>query len=159
MLHGLAGADAGRIVAARGEVPFGSMEDFARRTGLGRALLSRLAKVGVFGSVELSRREALWHALDQDQKELPLFDQRMVRETHPTLPKMSPAEEVLADYRTTGLSLRAHPMKFLRAGLKEIGAVPAEQLKTCPDGKPVGVVGIVLVRQRPGTARPRGSRS
>ncbi|NQU20264.1 MAG: error-prone DNA polymerase [Candidatus Nealsonbacteria bacterium] len=164
MLRGMAAADMGRIVAARGEVPFRSMEDIAQRTGLGRAVLSRLAKAGVFASVELDRREALWHALDQDQKELPLFsrvrethrpdsNKESVRCTHPTLPKMSPAEQVLADYRTTGLSLRAHPVKFLRAGLKEAGAVPAEQLKTWPDGKPVCVAGIVLVRQRPGTAK------
>ena len=69
------------------------------------------------------------------------------------LPKMSPAQEVLADYRTTGLSLRAHPMSFLRKGLEGMGAVPAERLATWPNGKPVRVAGIVLVRQRPGTAK------
>lgn len=66
---------------------------------------------------------------------------------------MSPAQEVLADYRTTGLSLRAHPMGFLRKGLEQMGVVPAERLKTWPNGKPVRVAGIVLVRQRPSTAK------
>ena len=66
---------------------------------------------------------------------------------------MSAAEEVLADYRTAGLSLRAHPLQFLRADLQRLGVVPAELLKTWPDGKPVRVAGIVLVRQRPGTAK------
>jgi error-prone DNA polymerase len=69
------------------------------------------------------------------------------------LPKMSPAQEVLADYRATGLSLRAHPLQFLREGLERLGVAPAERLKTWPNGKPVRVAGIVLVRQRPGTAK------
>jgi error-prone DNA polymerase len=66
---------------------------------------------------------------------------------------MSPAQEVLADYRSTGLSLRAHPMSFLRKGLEAVGVVAAERLATWPNGKPVTVAGIVLVRQRPGTAK------
>jgi error-prone DNA polymerase len=66
---------------------------------------------------------------------------------------MSPAEEVLADYRTTGLSLSAHPMEFLRRYLDSQGVVPAEKLKVLPAGGPVRVAGIVLVRQRPGTAK------
>ena len=74
MLHGLAAAHAGRIEQARGNQPFCSLDDFAQRTGLSRAVLSRLAKAGAFGSLGLTRREALWHALAEDQKELPLFD-------------------------------------------------------------------------------------
>ena len=70
-----------------------------------------------------------------------------------SLPKMSQAQEVLADYRTTGLSLRAHPMSFLRKGLEGLGVIPARGLATWPNGKPVSVAGIVLVRQRPGTAK------
>ena len=66
---------------------------------------------------------------------------------------MSQAQEVLADYRSTGLSLRAHPVQFLREGLARLGVVPAAGLKTWPNGKPVRVAGIVLVRQRPGTAK------
>jgi len=163
MLHGLVAAGAERIAAARGDGPFRSMDDFARRTGLGRGVLSRLAKADAFASLELNRREALWDALAEDQKELPLFDQAGTSETRdelsarctrPTgLPAMSAAEEVLADYRTTGLSLKAHPFEFLRRGLDELGVVPAEQLGTWPNGKPVCVAGIVLVRQRPGTAK------
>ena len=63
------------------------------------------------------------------------------------------AEEVLADYRTSGLSLSAHPLQFLRQGLDGLGVVPASRLKTWPNGKPVRVAGIVLVRQRPSTAK------
>ncbi len=79
--------------------------------------------------------------------------QRLATENAPFLPPMSPAEEVLADYRTAGLSLRAHPMTFLRAGLAKRGVVTAASLKTLPDGTRVCVAGVVLVRQRPGTAK------
>jgi error-prone DNA polymerase len=71
----------------------------------------------------------------------------------PPLPKMSPAEEVLADYRTTGLSLRAHPFEFLREALAARGIAPAQALTSLPNGSTVQVAGIVLVRQRPGTAK------
>jgi error-prone DNA polymerase len=66
---------------------------------------------------------------------------------------MSAAEEVLADYRAQGLSLVAHPMEFLRDGLNHLGVSPAARLKRLPNGGPVRVAGIVLVRQRPGTAK------
>jgi len=162
-LLGMAAAHVERIERARQEGPFGSLDDFARRTGLSRAVLTRLAKAGTFGSLGLDRRTALWEALGQDQKELPLFDRRVrethqpdapPRPTHPTfLPAMSPAEEVLADYRTAGLSLRAHPLQFLRARLEKRRVVTADALKTLPHGRPVSVAGIVLVRQQPRAAK------
>jgi error-prone DNA polymerase len=155
ILEGMAEGDALRIVAARGDRSFESMEDFSRRTGLSNTVLSRLAKAGAFGSLKLDRRNALWHTLAQDQRELPLFDSVPPPSAlpPPPLPPMSAAEEVLADYRTTGLSLSGHPMKFLRAGLDQVGVVRAEQLTTWPNGHAVRVAGIVLVRQRPGTAK------
>jgi len=175
MLQGTAEEQGRRIEEARDKRPFRSLDDFTRRTGLGRPVAVRLAKAGAFGSLGLKRREALWHALAQEQRALPLFDQldaSSVRETHesetgeqetgetahgthPTvnLPTMSEAEEVLADYRAQGLSLDAHPMEFLRQGLDRLGVVPAARLKRLPNGAPVGVAGIVLVRQRPGTAK------
>jgi error-prone DNA polymerase len=183
MLHGLARVHAERIEAARGDRPFRSLEDFSQRTRLNRPVLSRLAKAGAFGSLRINRREALWHALAQDQKELPLFDHKL--SSNPSravrsdridavhldnlgsgpdesghykpaavpLPAMSAAQEVLADYQTIGLSLRAHPLEFLRQGLDRMDIVSAERLENWPDGKPVSVAGIVLVRQRPGTAK------
>ena len=74
MLSGLARAYVQRIMEVRGEQDFRSLEDFARRTGLGRAAIVRLANAGAFGSLELDRRQSLWHALAQDSQELPLFD-------------------------------------------------------------------------------------
>jgi len=177
MLEGLSESYGRRIEQVRGGGPFLSLDDFTRRTGLGRSVATRLAKAGAFTSLALDRRQALWHALGQDQKKLPLFDSLdstgRARETHQTktdntanrnltsstppteinLPKMSPAEEVLADYRTQGLSLDAHPMEFLRQGLDRWDVAPASRLKSLANGGPVRVAGIVLVRQRPGTAK------
>ena len=163
MLYGLARTHGERIVEARGGRPFSSVEEFARRTGLGRPTLVRLANAGALASLGIDRRGALWAALAEDRRELPLFDTRKetvplslreragVRGTrenadfqnsepspaspHPNplpegegelepsvpLPRMSPAEEVLADYRTTGLSLQGHPMEFLRRNCTRSG--------------------------------------
>jgi error-prone DNA polymerase len=156
MLRGMSSAHAQRICEVREQAPFASLEDFGKRTGLSRAVLARLAKAGAFGSLGLDRRGALWHALAPSQESLPLFDQEQPCDSHcaiPPLPGMSEAQEVLADYRTAGLSLRAHPVRFLRPGLDRLGVAPASQLQALPDGKPVRVAGIVLVRQRPGTAK------
>jgi len=168
MVSGFSEAHAKRIEDAQAAGPFRSLDDFARRTGLTRAVIVRLAKAGAFGSLDLDRRKALWHALAQEtkQKGLPLFDKKQedcnsqfdIPSPSPSsrdvpLPPMSRAQEVVADYRTTGLSLRAHPMSFLRKGLEGLGVVPAQRLATWPNGKPVRVAGIVLVRQRPGTAK------
>jgi len=184
MLTGMSSADAERIVAARREGTFRSMEDFARRTGLRRTTLSRLAKADAFGSLELNRRQALWDALGEDGKELPLFEEKNCKlqiancklqieenarklaeplaasrssavssSSAPQLPALSAAEEVLADYRATGFSLKDHPLSFLREGLDRLGVTPAAGLASWPDGKPIRVAGIVLVRQRPSTAK------
>ncbi len=175
MIQGMSEAHARRIEETRAEGPFLSLDEFIRRTGLGRPVATRLAKAGAFGSMGLDRRGALWHALAQDGRELPLFDRQedsraesvgksgglgakdavagTAGPTGANLPKMSAAEEVLADYRSTGLSLKAHPLKFLREGLDRMGVVPADRLKTLPNGRFVRVAGIVLVRQRPGTAK------
>jgi error-prone DNA polymerase len=154
MLHGFAASAAVRIEEVRARRRFRSLEDFARQTRLSRSVLSRLAKAGAFDSLGLDRRGALWNAMGQSRKELPLLDQLDDEEkTALELPRLSAAEEVLADYRSAGLSLRAHPMEFLRDHLDSLGVVPAEQLQVLPNDRPVRVAGIVLVRQRPGTAK------
>ncbi|MGD0897912.1 MAG: error-prone DNA polymerase [Thermoguttaceae bacterium] len=177
LFRGMARGDARRIVEARGRGEFRSMGDFARRTGLGRPAILRLAKAGALGSLAADRRRSLWEALDQDPHELPLFDgSPATSQTTAPLPAMSPAEEVLADYRAAGLSLRGHPLEFFRGELDRLGVVPAVGLGRwgkkgtgticaptmctwCP-GKlylspfsPVQVAGLVLVRQRPSTAK------
>ncbi|MGQ9574815.1 MAG: error-prone DNA polymerase [Thermoguttaceae bacterium] len=182
MISGLSETHARRIAQARQAGPFRSLEEFVHRTGLGRPVVARLARAGAFGSLGLKRRKALWDALAQDPQRLPLFDSGKESPTGQAaatdgrtqageagdsasggrsqagagatpLPPMSPVEEVLADYRATGLSLRGHPMEFLRSGLEGLGVVPAERLERWPAGKPIRVAGIVLLRQRPATAK------
>jgi error-prone DNA polymerase len=192
LLHGMARADARRIVEARGGREFRSTEDLARRSGLGRAAILRLAQAGALGSLALDRRHAVWEALDHDPRALPLLDaQPCAPAAAVVLPPMSPAEEVLADYRTAGLSLHGHPLGFLRGELDRLGVLPAAQLsrvgwvegqharpspRTSPGPEThqresdrflvglapldppypdpiVRVAGLVLVRQRPATAK------
>jgi error-prone DNA polymerase len=168
MLRGLLHLAGERIVTCRGEKPYTSIDDFTRRTRFGRAVIMRLARAGVFGSLENDRRHSLWDALAQDPTPLPLFDAAEDEAAsdsmspilhpssfipHPFLPAMTPPEQVLADYRTTGLSLLAHPLSFLRGELEKLRVIPAGGLRTWPDGRWVRVAGLVLVRQRPSTAK------
>ena len=155
-LRGLPAKQAQAIRAARKDGRFRSVEDFARRTGLGRAAIVRLAKADAFGSLSVDRRGALWHALGQHRDgAMPLFDRltTIEEETRPAeLPALAPLEEVVADYRTAGLSLKGHPLSFLRSRLDELKVTPAAHLAQTPNGRWLRVAGLVLVRQRPGTA-------
>jgi error-prone DNA polymerase len=161
-LAGLPVAAAEAIVAARRTGPFASLDDFVRRTHLPRAIVVRLAKADALGSLGLNRRGALWEALAQEKKErrLPLFEEqeadaaRSAAGSRPVdLPPLAAFEEVLADYRTVGLSLRGHPMKFLRPALARLRVVRCAELAALASGRYVRVAGVVLVRQRPGTAK------
>ncbi len=167
MISGLSRAHAEVIVAQRaGAGPFVSFADFARRTRLSNAVLSKLSKADAFGSLTLDRRNALWNSLPV-QKVMPLFDgcpetsgppatDDSGRDHDPeppvALPVASPLSEVVADYRATGLSLRDHPMKFLRPLLEKRRVAKASDLAILPVDRRVKVAGLTLMRQRPGTA-------
>ncbi|HEX3600022.1 MAG TPA: OB-fold nucleic acid binding domain-containing protein, partial [Lacipirellulaceae bacterium] len=157
MLNGLGEAVGKAIERAREAGPFTSIEDFARRTGLGQAKVKRLAEADAFGSIGAGRRQALWQALGQEKKRraMPLFERLETSATPSpaTLPSMQPYEEVVADYRTAGLSLRAHPISFYREQLARLSVTPAKQLAELENEMPVVVAGLVLLRQRPGTAK------
>ena len=154
LLRGMSQAHGEMIVEARRNGSFHSMEEFTRRTGLSRAVATRLAKAGAFKSFGLNRRDALWHTLGQDRKELPLFDALpTATEEATTLPEMQPVEEMLADYRNLGMTLGKHPIGFLRPALDEMKIARADDLRVLPKDRPVAVAGVVLVRQRPGTAK------
>ena len=111
-----------------------------------------------FRSLGLDRREALWAVRALDGKSaaerLPLFDRPNARlrdnEPETRLPRMPLGEHVIHDYRSLGLSLKAHPLAFLRERLDRIGVTPNARLTSVPDGSRVSVAGLVLVRQRPG---------
>jgi error-prone DNA polymerase len=154
MLNGL-GEKAGRAIEhARQAGPFVSIDDFARRTGLGQPVIKRLAEADAFCSVGAGRRHALWQALAQEKKRrvMPLFEEKNGSEPA-ALPAMPLNEQVVADYRTTGLSLRAHPISFYRQQLDRMGITPARRLIELPNDAPVRVAGLVVLRQRPGTAK------
>ncbi|SEL02658.1 error-prone DNA polymerase, DnaE-like [Sphingomonas palmae] len=152
IVHGLSGEDAGRILAARAERAFRSVEDLWRRSGVPLASLEKLAKADAFAGLGLDRRQALWAIRGLGEKPLPLFAGIETPEASVTLTRLTQGREVVEDYRATQLSLRAHPLRFLRGLLSERGMVPCEALEH-RDGKWVEVAGIILVRQRPGSAK------
>jgi error-prone DNA polymerase len=153
---GLGEADGRAIEAARRWGPFLSITDFAQRTGLAPGVISRLAAADAFGSLALDRRGALWQALavEPPSHDLPLL-KSLPPEDDPLvpLPQMPPQDEVFADYRTTSLSLREHPIAFHREWLTSQQILPAGELVNTANGRMVRVAGLVLVRQRPGTAK------
>jgi error-prone DNA polymerase len=147
-----------RIVAARTRRPFTSLEDFARDTGLPRRALILLADADAFRSIGLDRRAALWAVRRlPDDIPLPLFEIAAAREqpdeNAKALPLMPLPEQVVADYQTIRLSLKGHPMEFLRPMFTGEGVVACEAVCHANDKKRIRCAGVVLVRQRPGSAK------
>jgi len=156
MIDGLRETAGQTIERARNAGPFTSIDDFAHCTGLGQAVIKRLADADAFGSLGTNRRQAVWQSLAQEKKPkpLPLFEGALDMEpAPPALPAMRLEEEVVADYRSAGLSLRAHPISFHRRELDRLGITPAARLPELANEAPVRVAGLVLLRQRPGTAK------
>ncbi len=155
LVAGLAENDALALVQARGE-GYRSPDEIARRAGCRRPALDRLAQADAFGSMQLERRQALWKASALDGKMPPLFlhsGANLFEEPEVELPPLTPSQEVVKDYRATGLTLREHPLAFLRAGLQARRVITAEQLGRTSNGKVVTVAGLVLFRQQPMTAK------
>jgi error-prone DNA polymerase len=152
LIKGLAQAAARGIVEARQAGPYRSVADLSRRAQVSRALLARLAAADALGSLGLSRREALWQVLASGD-ELPLFAGLEDEPPPPPLPSMILGEEVASDYESIGLSLKAHPLGLLRTALDALGVVRASALAGMADRTSVRVAGLVVVRQRPPTAK------
>ncbi|MBP2427994.1 error-prone DNA polymerase [Bradyrhizobium elkanii] len=149
---------ADRIVAARNRRPFTSLEDFARDTGLPKRALILLADADAFRSLGLDRREALWAVRRlPDDVPLPLFEAATAREQPDEgakpLPEMPRPEQVVADYQTIRLSLKGHPMEFLREMFTRERVVACHTINLSNDRRRVRCAGVVLVRQRPGSAK------
>ncbi|RZT57352.1 DnaE-like error-prone DNA polymerase [Sphingomonas sp. BK036] len=144
---------ADEIVRVR-TTPFASIEDLARRANLPQRAMNLLADADAFRSVAKPRREALWDVRRTPPKQLALFAAAEVPElgVEPDahLPAMPLSEQVAADYQTTRLSLKAHPMSFLRARFAAEGILSSAQANATKDGRRAKVAGVVLVRQRPG---------
>ncbi len=164
-VKGLAEQDMRLLVARRGS-GYDSLRDLWLRTGLAPAVLETLAHADAFASLGLSRREALWATAGLnragDKDDLPLLSALSFAPLEPDarLPPMPPGEEVVEDYRALSLSLKGHPLEFLRAGLAAKGVVSCADLgktrgpATRGPARPrATVAGLVLMRQRPGTAK------
>ena len=148
-----------KLVEQRG-AGYDSVRDLWLRGGIPLTALERLADADAFRSLGLDRREALWavRALNRvgDQDDLPLFAHvRPERETEPDahLPPMPLGAHVVEDYRRLSLSLKAHPVAFMRARLNARGIKRSDALDRIKSGERIVVAGLVLVRQRPGTAK------
>ncbi|SMQ74356.1 error-prone DNA polymerase [Altererythrobacter xiamenensis] len=159
-IDGLPEHVAAALVAERSENgPYRDVAELRDRAGLSPAHIERLASADCFNSLDLSRRQALWDARSLiGVPDLPLFKAAAERDegaekAQTRLPQMPLSEEVVADYQTTRLSLKAHPMAFLRASLAERGFVRACDLRDRKFRSMVQVAGVVLIRQRPGSAK------
>ncbi|MEM7664649.1 MAG: error-prone DNA polymerase [Pseudomonadota bacterium] len=151
---------AARLIAEREERGvYRDVAELRERAGLAPSQIERLASADCFTSMHLSRRQALWDARSLiGGPDLPLFKAAAERDEGGeraviTLPQMPLSEEVVADYQTTRLSLKAHPMHFLRPSLAERGFVRACDLRDRKFRSIVHVAGVVLIRQRPGSAK------
>jgi error-prone DNA polymerase len=162
MARGLSNLHGAMIVSARGDDPYESAEALWRRAGVPAAAIEKLADADAFHSLRQDRRQALWRAKGLGEAPLPLFAAADAREGHfspeseeplVALEPLSEGREVVEDYRTIQLSLRAHPLHFLREDLDRRGIKTAAQLDEIKDGRQVEVAGIILVRQKPGSAK------
>jgi error-prone DNA polymerase len=154
-------ADHASILMARRGSGYGSVRDLWLRTRLPIAALEKLAEADAFQSLGLNRRKALWAVrglIGTDGAEtLPLFEQLSLstsprNEITSDLPLMPPSEDVVHDYRTLSFSLKAHPVSFMRTTLDRRGILRCADLEKRRNGQRIEVAGLVLVRQRPGTA-------
>ena len=168
-IKGLRAQDMHLLVDKRGR-GYDSVRDLWLRTNLSPSTLERLAEADAFRSIGLDRRDAIWavRGLNRagDKDDLPLFAAARLQELEPDahLPPMPPGEHVVEDYRHLSLSLKAHPVSFLRQDLDRRRILRAADLeKIAPPSTPkrapswalprVTVAGLVLVRQRPGSAK------
>jgi error-prone DNA polymerase len=153
MVKGFANAHAAALLAARGEMPFNSPENAWRRAGVPVEALLHLAEADAFSpALGLQRRQAFWALRGLSDVPLPLFAQAEANEPVMALPPLSAGGEVLADYASAGLSLRAHPVSFLRGKLCQEGIASCADMHRAKDGAFLEVAGLILVRQRPGSA-------
>lgn len=153
VVSGLAQVDAEAILKARGDRPFASVEDVWRRSRVKPAALERLARADAFRCFGHDRRQALWAVKALGERSLPLLDWIDTNEPTVAFTPLSEGREVVEDYRSTQLSLRAHPLAFLRARLADGGILPASALPGIREGRTVEVAGVILVRQKPGSAK------
>ncbi|NEK21843.1 DNA polymerase III subunit alpha [Sulfitobacter sp. JBTF-M27] len=150
--------EAGRRIVAVREAPFEDVAGLKEVAKLDRGTVRRLAAADAMRSMGLDRRAALWQAQGlKDAPALPIFEAAEARdegaEPQVSLPAMPQAEHVVADYQTLRLSLKAHPMSFFRSALRKQGFARTDALPGMNHGQRVSLAGLVLVRQKPGSAK------
>ncbi len=155
MTKGLANVDGVEIVARRADEPYDGIESLWHRAGVPVGALERLAEADAFATLGLDRRHALWAIKGLAPAPLPLFAAAEEKYAEPSvaLRPMTAGREVVEDYHAVGLSLRRHPVAFLRDDLRARGMIACADLLSARDGQRVTVPGIILVRQRPGSAK------
>jgi error-prone DNA polymerase len=161
-VRGLSNADGAAIVGARSTALFDSVEDVWRRSRVQRAAIEKLADADAYHAFGADRRQGLWKVKGLGEAPLPLFaaadrEAQTVSaeglEPAVTLRPLTDGREVIEDYRSLQLSLRAHPLTFVRDELARRGVTRCADLASIRDGRHVEVAGIILVRQKPGSAK------
>ncbi|QJU59353.1 error-prone DNA polymerase [Sphingomonas sp. AP4-R1] len=162
MARGLSNVHVAAIVGARGDRPYTDIDEVWRRSGVPPAAIEKLADADAFHGLAHDRRQALWKVRGLGEAPLPLFAAADARakawsaeaiEDAVNLRPLTEGREVVEDYRTIQLSLRRHPLAFLRDDLRRRGVASAADLEHIRDGRRVEVAGIILVRQKPGSAK------
>ena len=164
-IRGVGETDAARLVAARGD-GYATLRDLWLRSGLSRGVIERLADADAFRSMGIDRRAALWEARTLEgsatRSAMPLFDIRQsgqpvtadpLTEPSTRLPQLTQGEHVIEDYRHLALSLKGHPVAFVRTELASEGMVATASLDDIGNGRRIVLAGLVMVRQRPGSAK------
>ena len=141
-----------RIEAARGRAPFDSVADFVARTGLDERMSTRLAEAGALAGLEGRRRDALWQVRGLVRARAPVLPAGAARDETPALDDLDLGETIAWDYRTSAHSPRGHPLASLREQLKARGLPDARTVSSMRDGGKTRYAGLVICRQRPGTA-------
>jgi error-prone DNA polymerase len=152
LVRGLPREAARRLVAARANGPFAGIQELAERAGLGRRELGSLAAAGALAGFSGHRHRAAWSVAGVEAP-LPLMPQPRIAEGLPLLRAPREGEDIVADYAHTGLTLRRHPLAVLRPRLDARGLLSAARLRERPDGATVRAAGLVVTRQRPGSAQ------
>ncbi|MFZ1887153.1 MAG: error-prone DNA polymerase [Candidatus Binataceae bacterium] len=142
-----------RAELERARRPFDSIADFTARVGPNRRELDALAYAGAFAAFGMTRRDALWNAAAVERDPSSLLTRARPKAVKAPLPEMEPIEQTLADYAATSLTTGPHPMTYLREGLDARGVLSAAKLQHLRHGSIVKTAGVVIVRQRPGTAK------
>jgi error-prone DNA polymerase len=150
LVKGLGQASGERIERVRQQSPFVSLDDFLRRTLLRKDEIEALAEAGALEGLVTGRRQALWRV--KAPRVAGLFEALDFVEPEVELPPLRAAEQLILDYGTKGLSVNDHPLRHLRARLQKRRVIRAEDLVHLGKGTRVSVAGLVLSRQRPGTA-------